>query len=71
MKKVAELVLLLVTGLTRALLSSKRHYYSQLILHEQLEPTENYDLIYSNLIRAFSSSSFSFSWINGYKRVMK
>ncbi|WP_195276281.1 CerR family C-terminal domain-containing protein [Proteus mirabilis] len=52
-EKVAELVLLLVTGLTRALLSSKRHYYSQLILREQLEPTENYDLIYSNLIEPF------------------
>ncbi|MEC3989189.1 CerR family C-terminal domain-containing protein [Proteus mirabilis] len=52
-EKVAELVLLLVTGLARALLSPKRHYYSQLILREQLEPTENYDLIYSNLIEPF------------------
>lgn len=50
---IAELILLLVTGLTRALLAPERHYYSQLILREQLEPTENYELIYHNFIEPF------------------
>lgn len=50
---IAELILLLVTGLSRALLSPERHFYSQLILREQLEPTENYELIYCNLIEPF------------------
>lgn len=49
----ASLIPLLVSGLTRALLAPERHYYSQLILREQLEPTENYELIYRNLIEPF------------------
>ncbi|WP_193014813.1 CerR family C-terminal domain-containing protein [Proteus sp. FME41] len=49
----AELISLLVMGLTRALLAPERHYYSQLILREQLEPTENYELIYRDLIEPF------------------
>lgn len=49
----AEPLVSLTQGLTRALLSSERYYYSQLILREQLEPTENYELIYHNFIEPF------------------
>ncbi|QAV22098.1 CerR family C-terminal domain-containing protein [Proteus hauseri] len=50
---IAQLITLLTTGLCRALLAPERKYYSQLILREQLEPTDNYELIYSNLIEPF------------------
>lgn len=49
----ASLISLLVSRLTQALLAPERHYYSQLILREQLEPTENYELIYRNFIEPF------------------
>ncbi|MCK9782928.1 CerR family C-terminal domain-containing protein, partial [Proteus columbae] len=34
-------------------LAPERRYYSQLILRERLEPTENYELIYRNFIEPF------------------
>ncbi|MEQ4923227.1 CerR family C-terminal domain-containing protein [Proteus hauseri] len=52
-ESIAQLITLLATGLCRALLAPERKYYSQLILREQLEPTENYELIYRNLIEPF------------------
>lgn len=49
----AVLIRFLVTGLCRALLAPEREYYSQIILREQLEPTESYQLIYNHLIEPF------------------
>lgn len=50
-----QLITLLITGLGNALLSPKHEYYSVLILREQLEPTENYDIIYRDFIEPFHS----------------
>ncbi|EPL9568102.1 CerR family C-terminal domain-containing protein [Providencia rettgeri] len=48
-----QLISLLITGLGNALLLPKHEYYSVLILREQLEPTENYDVIYRDFIEPF------------------
>lgn len=50
-----KLITLLITGLGNALLLPKHKYYSVLILREQLEPTENYDVIYRDFIEPFHS----------------
>lgn len=51
--QVNQLISLLITGLGNALLLPKHEYYSVLILREQLEPTENYDVIYRDFIEPF------------------
>ncbi|MBT0362549.1 CerR family C-terminal domain-containing protein [Morganella morganii subsp. morganii] len=43
----------MVTGLCKALLSPERALYGTLILREQLEQTENYDVIYQSFIEPF------------------
>lgn len=43
----------MVTGLCRALLSPERALYATLILREQLEQTENYNVIYQSFIEPF------------------
>lgn len=48
-----QLVTLLIRGLGYALLLPEHEYYSVLILREQLEPTENYDVIYRDFIEPF------------------
>ncbi|EJD6398806.1 CerR family C-terminal domain-containing protein [Providencia rettgeri] len=48
-----QLACLLIKGLGNALLLPEHEYYSVLILREQLEPTENYDVIYRDFIEPF------------------
>lgn len=43
----------MITGLCRALLSPEYALYATLILREQLEQTENYDVIYQSFIEPF------------------
>lgn len=43
----------MVSGLCKALLSPERALYGTLILREQLEQTENYDVIYQSFIEPF------------------
>ncbi|MGG4607211.1 CerR family C-terminal domain-containing protein [Providencia sp. Me31A] len=52
-EKISQLVTLLIRGLGNALLLPEHEYYSVLILREQLEPTENYDVIYRDFIEPF------------------
>ncbi|EMN4128721.1 MULTISPECIES: CerR family C-terminal domain-containing protein [Providencia] len=44
---------MLINGLGNALLQPAHNYYSVLILREQLEPTENYQIIYRDFIEPF------------------
>ncbi|WP_321146515.1 CerR family C-terminal domain-containing protein [Providencia alcalifaciens] len=53
--KVESLLRLLIKGLGLALLSPGHEYYSILILREQLEPTENADIIFKEFIEPFHS----------------
>lgn len=52
-EQASQLMHLLITGLCNALLLPKHEYYSVLILREQLEPTENYEVIYRDFIEPF------------------
>ena len=47
------LIKLLMGGLSNALLAPEREYYSILILREQLEPTENAEIIFNEFIAPF------------------
>ncbi|HHR6129913.1 TPA: CerR family C-terminal domain-containing protein [Providencia alcalifaciens] len=53
--EVESLLRLLIKGLGLALLSPEHEYYSILILREQLEPTENADIIFKEFIEPFHS----------------
>ncbi|HGN0867932.1 TetR family transcriptional regulator [Providencia alcalifaciens] len=53
--EVESLLRLLIKGLGLALLSPGHEYYSILILREQLEPTENADIIFKEFIEPFHS----------------
>lgn len=53
--EVESLLRLLIRGLGLALLSPEHEYYSILILREQLEPTENADIIFKEFIEPFHS----------------
>ncbi|MBF0690158.1 CerR family C-terminal domain-containing protein [Providencia alcalifaciens] len=53
--QVESLLRLLMKGLGLALLSPEHEYYSILILREQLEPTENADIIFKEFIEPFHS----------------
>ncbi|CAG9419648.1 CerR family C-terminal domain-containing protein [Providencia alcalifaciens] len=50
-----SLLRLLIKGLGLALLSPEHEYYSILILREQLEPTENAEIIFKEFIEPFHS----------------
>ncbi|HEM6920993.1 TPA: CerR family C-terminal domain-containing protein [Providencia rettgeri] len=52
-EQINQLACLLIKGLGNALLLPEHEYYSVLILREQLEPTENYDVIYRDFIEPF------------------
>ncbi len=52
-QKAEMLIKLLMNGLSRALLAPEREYYSVLILREQLEPTENAEIIFNEFIAPF------------------
>lgn len=52
-EQINQLVCLLIKGLGNALLSPEHEFYSVLILREQLEPTDNYDVIYRDFIEPF------------------
>ncbi|MTB65809.1 DUF1956 domain-containing protein [Providencia sp. wls1943] len=53
--EVESLLRLLIKGLGLALLSPGHEYYSILILREQLEPTENTEIIFKEFIEPFHS----------------
>ncbi|HHR6080345.1 TPA: CerR family C-terminal domain-containing protein [Providencia alcalifaciens] len=53
--EVESLLRLLIKGLGLALLSPEHEYYSILILREQLEPTENAEIIFKDFIEPFHS----------------
>lgn len=52
-QKVSQLIKILMGGLGAALLAPEREYYSVLILREQLEPTENAEIIFKQFIAPF------------------
>lgn len=52
-ERAKTLLHMLMGGLGHALLLPEHNYYSVLILREQLEPTENYEIIYRDFIEPF------------------